>query len=135
MTEDPDITVGLLAAKFDDEYPDSAAEWVADRAVRSIRQGDRTRLLADLLRDRIEWRRRSKAHAIEQRAAQASEQKAAIDAPAPRHCGRLGSGIRRNRRSATGCGMRTGRSGCADIAPVHRSSGLSRTSGPAYASS
>jgi len=78
VSESPDLTVGLLAARFDDEFPDHAPEWVADKAVRTLRASERTALLAALLADRIEWRRRGRAREIEHRATLAAEREAAI---------------------------------------------------------
>lgn len=70
---DPELTVGLLAARFDDEYPDAAPEWVAARAVRNIRASERTTLLAALLTERIEARRRARSREVERQAALSSQ--------------------------------------------------------------
>lgn len=67
--EDADLTIGLLAAKFDDEYPDSAPEWVADTAIRNTSAAIRRTLLARLLEDRIRARRREHIRTVEQTAA------------------------------------------------------------------
>jgi len=68
MSDVEDITVYRLAARFDDEYPDSEARWVAERAARSIRAPQRMQLLVDLLADEIDGRRRARARVIERNA-------------------------------------------------------------------
>jgi hypothetical protein len=58
-----------LAARFDREYPDTAPEWAAERAVRAVPQAARTQLLIAAVADAIRERRRSQARNTERRAA------------------------------------------------------------------
>lgn len=72
------LTVANLVTRFDREYPDSAAEWVAERAVKSIRASERTDLLASLVRSEIEARRRQRARDVEHEAWRRSEEGIAL---------------------------------------------------------
>lgn len=72
------LTVGNLVTRFDREYPDSAAEWVAERAVKSIRAAARTELLASLVKSEIESRRRQRAREVEHNAWRSSPEGIAV---------------------------------------------------------
>jgi flagellar biosynthesis GTPase FlhF len=72
------LTVSNLVLRFDREFPDSEAEWVATRAVRSVKAADRTALLASMVQREIESRRRDRARQVEHDAWKRSPQGAAV---------------------------------------------------------